>query len=151
MAGKSRRQTIAKSGTSQAIGFDRRSTDEAAEVCSEWLNRHEEHERLIRQWQRLETHLIREHDLFNLGKRDRASLSGASELDAINARLIALYAQNQKLLVALPALVATTIDGVASKLSVALANVPPDECRATHQLIKSVLRDLETVAQNFDE
>lgn len=151
MAGKSRRQTIAKSGTSQAIGFDRRSTDEAAEVCSEWLNRHEEHERLIRQWQRLETHLIREHDLFNLGKRDRASLSGASELDAINARLIALYAQNQKLLVALPALVATTIDGVASKLSVALANVPPDECRATHQLIKSVLRDLETVAQNFGE
>jgi hypothetical protein len=151
MSGRSRRQAIAKSGSSQAIGFDQRSTDEAAEVCSEWLNRHEEHERLIRQWQRLETHLIREHDLFNLSKRDRASLSGASELDAINARLIALYAQNQKLLVALPALAATTIDGVASKLSVALANVPPDESRATHQLIKSVLRDLEAVAQNFGE
>jgi len=151
MSGKSRRQAIAKSGSSQAIGFDQRPTDEAAEVCSEWLNRHEEHERLIRQWQRLETHLIREHDLFNLSKRDRASLSGASELDGINARLIALYAQNQKLLVALPALVATTIDGVASKLSVALANVPPDESRATHKLINSVLRDLEAVALNLGE
>jgi len=151
MSGKSHRQTTAKSGSSQAIGIDQRSTDEAAEVCSEWLNRHEEHERLIRQWQRLETHLIREHDLLNLSKQDRASLSEASELDAINARLVALYAQNQKLLVALPSLVATTINGVASKLSVALANLPPDENRATHQLIKSVLRDLQAVAPNFRE
>ncbi|KCZ61102.1 hypothetical protein [Hyphomonas chukchiensis] len=151
MSGKSRRQAIAKSGSSQAIGFNQRSTDEAAEACSEWLNRHEEHERLIRQWQRLETHLIREHDLFNLNRRDRASLPGASELDAINARIIALFTQNQKLLATIPSLVATTIDGVASKLSVALASVPPDESRATHKLVKSILRDLQAVAQNFGE
>lgn len=149
MSGKSRRRANGMSGSSRVFNFASEPADEAAAVCKEWLNRHAEHEKLIRRWQRLETRLIREHDLFNLSKRDRASLSGASELDAINARLVALYAQNQKLLSALPALAATTTNGVISKLSVALANVRPDESRGAHQLIKSVLRDFEAVEPVF--
>jgi len=145
MSGKSRRQAIAQRGRSQALDLDARPADEAAEICSEWLNRHAEHEKLIRRWQRLETRLIREHDLFKLNKRDRTSLSEACELDAINARLVALYEHNQQVLVALPAVAATTTDGVVSKLFVALANVDRYESRAAHQLIQSVLRDLETV------
>lgn len=147
MAGKSRRQAFAQRGHSQALDFDARAADEAAEICSGWLTRHAEHEKLIRRWQRLEARLIHEHDLFKLNKRDRASLSEARELDAINARLLVLYKQNQKALVALPAVAATTTDGVVSKLSVALANIDRYESKATHQLIQSVLRDLETVMQ----
>lgn len=149
MSGKLHRQANSKSGSLQAIDFGSQSADEAAEVCSQWLNQHAEHEKLIRQWQKLETRLIREHNLFNLSKRERASLSGAHELDALNARVVALYAQNQKLLVSLPALAAPSTDGVVSKLYVALANVRPDESRATHQLIKSALRDLEGAAPIF--
>jgi hypothetical protein len=149
MSGKLRRHANGASGSSRVFDFDSGPADEAAAVCTEWLTRHAEHEKLIRRWQRLETRLIHEHDLFNLSKRDRASLSGACELDAINARLVALYAQNQKLLGVLPALAATTKDGVVSKLSVALANVRSDESRAAHQLIKSVLRDFEAVEPVF--
>jgi hypothetical protein len=147
MSVKSRRQAIAQRRYSQAIDFDAQAVDEAAEICSEWLTRHAEHKQLIRRWQRLETRLIQEHNLFKLNKRDRASLSEACELDAINARLIVLHEQNQKALLALPAVAATTTEGIVSKLSVALANIDRYESKATHQLIQSVLRDLEMVMQ----
>ena len=151
MFSKSRHQTIANDSSSQSSDLGAPPTDEAHAVCSEWLIRHAEHEKLIRRWQRLETRLIRDYDLFKLSERERASLQEASELDAINARLVTLYAQNQKRLAALPKLAATTTDGVVSKLSVALAIIHPDESREAHLLIRSILRDLEIVVPNSNQ
>jgi len=148
MFNKSRHQKVASDTSSPSFGFGTPPTDEAHAICTEWLIRHAEHEKLIRQWQRLETRLIRDYDLFKLRERERASLREASELDAINTRLAALYAQNQKRLAALPKLAATTTEGVVSKLCVALAIIHPDESREAHLLIKSILRDLENVLPN---
>jgi hypothetical protein len=148
MFSKSRHQTIASDSSSLSSDFGAPPTDEAHALSSEWLIRHAEHEKLIRRWQRLEARLIRDYDLFKLSERERASLQEASDLDAINARLFTLHAQNQKRLAALPRLAATTTDGVVSKLSVALAIIQPEESREAHLLIKSILRDLEIVAQN---
>lgn len=121
--------------------------DPAVAACETWQACHAEHEGLTRRWQKLETHLVRQHNWFRLSRRQRAAIPEAAELDAIDDRLDVLHAQNQNLLLALPRIAATTAQGLALKLAVAAEHVPPEENREAHHLIKSALRDLRTIAR----
>jgi hypothetical protein len=124
--------------------------DEAFAAASLWLARHAEHEKLIRRWQRLETVLVRDHGWFELSPRARRELPEAVELDALNARIVDLYAQNQRRLARLRKLTSTTTRGLVSKLSVALATLQADDNREAHDLIRSILRDVERLRQTTE-
>lgn len=147
LRGPSRRQLVTGAAALPLLPVMQTAIDPAIAACETWLARREEHESLTRRWQRLETRLIREHNWFTLSRRERAALPEAAELDAIDDRLDDLHALNQDVLAALPAIAATTTQGLASKLAVAVAYVRPDENEEAHDLIRSVLRDLRTIAR----
>jgi len=151
MPNKSARRSIVSHASELVPGSGIDSADNAVSACAEWLARLDEQEKLARRWQKLESCLIRERQWFHLSERDQALLPEAAELDAFNCQLDELYALNQKLLTALPTIVATTTSGLACKLSVALALVHPDENKETHSLIRSILRDIETVVLTVRE
>lgn len=146
-AGLSRRQLVAGSAAISLLPHGQLEADPAAVACQVWLGRDAERKSLSRRWQKLETRLIREHGWFSLSRRERAALPEAAELDAIDDRLDVLHALNQDLLVTLPAITATTAQGLASKLAVATAQVPPEENKEAHDLIRSVLRDVLAIAR----
>lgn len=146
MSSKSPRKTVVSGPPVSLPVAGKTGPDNAVPACSEWLARHDEQETLAKHWQRLESHLIREHHWFELNKRERAFLPESAELDAIGDRLDELYALNKKLLSMLPLVAATTNHGLACKLTVALALVHPEENKDVHTLIKSVLCDFGNTA-----
>jgi hypothetical protein len=116
--------------------------DPSITACETWLARRAEYEGLTSRWQRLEDHLFRVYNWRRLTAQERAAIPEAAELNAIDDRLDELQALNGDLIAALPAISATTTQGLASKLAVAAAYVCKDENKEAHDLIQSVLRDL---------
>ena len=114
-------------------------------VCSRWLSRHSEQEQLTRRWQALETRLFRDHNWCALSEAERNSLPQAVEFEALNQKIGALHDLNREQLTTVKDLAATTVHGLVCKLSVALAIVLPDENEEAHDLLRSILRDIETV------
>ena len=125
--------------------------DKAAEVCTEWLNRHADERKLAERWRKLESFLIHEHDLFQLDEPDRADFIEAAPLDLISNRLDELYMLNKKLLGRISRSHATTTHGLVGKLHVALALVPTDENKEAHLLLQSILRDVEPSSLTFED
>ncbi len=121
--------------------------DEALEACSVWLARNAELEQLIGRWQRLETTLVRDESWFERSERQRRVHPKTSELGALDERIADLHTQNQALAAHIHKLVASSAKGLHSKLSVVLANVRADENKAAHDLIRSILRDLDMLSE----
>jgi hypothetical protein len=117
--------------------------DHASEICSEWLAQHAEHETLTRRWQELESHLIREHDWFRLSELERNVLPQAAELEAMEDRLRSLFESKMQLLSELLRNAATTAESITLKLMVATASVLPDENLEAHNLLRSILDDMQ--------
>lgn len=136
-------QLFTKHASSKFFDLSKSHPDKAARVCAEWLNRHTEQRELAERWYKLESFLIREHDIFQLSEQERADFVEAAPLDLISNRLNELYALNRKLLSKVSKSQATTTHGLSSKLLVALALVHPDENRDAHQLLQSILQDIE--------
>ena len=141
----SRRQLIAGSAAIANLSNIPIQSDRAINVCKSWLVLEAEHEALTRRWQKLDTYLIRERYWCDISRQQRAAVPEAMELEAIDQRLGALYDKRQALLTTLPALAATTVQGVALKLTVAAIVVPPDENESAHNLVVSILRDLQKI------
>lgn len=133
----------AKHASPLRSNFSRFHPDPAAKVCAEWLDRHSDQRKLAERWQKLETFLMREHNLFQRSEQELADYVEAAPLDVISDRLDALYALNKKLLGRISESEATTTHGLSSKLLVALALVHPDENKEVHLLLRSILRDIE--------
>ena len=119
-------------------------SDRAVTVCAEWLNRHADPRELAERWRKLESFLIREHNFFELSEHERAVFIEADPLDTISSHLDELYERNKKLLHKISIARATTIQGLSSKLRVALALVHPDENKDVCIILNSTLRDFES-------
>lgn len=151
MPSKLPRGTMLSSAPALLPSSGKPDTDDSISGCSEWLERQEEQEELVKKWQKIESHLIDEHRWFQLSDQECAILPEAAKLHAISERLDELYARNQRLLTKLSNGVATTPRGVACKLAVALALVHPDENKDAHRLIQSALRDAENISLKIRE
>ena len=139
----SRRKIIAGSVAVAIVKDLPARMDPSVDVCRAWLAREEEHEALIRRWQKLENYLIHDRDWLELSEHECAALPEVAELDAIDQRLDALHEKRQELLASLPKVSSTTPQGLALKLVVAAIIVMPDENEHAHNLIVGVLRDFE--------
>ena len=142
----SRRQIIAGSVAVAIVKDLPARMDPSVDVCRAWIAREEEHEALIRRWQKLENYLIHERNWLKLSEHECAALPEVAELDAIDQHLDTLHGKRQELLTALPNVPATTPQGLALKLTVAAIIVMPDENEKAHNLITSALHDLQTLA-----
>ena len=120
--------------------------DPSIDVCRAWLAHEEEHEALVKRWQKLENYLIHERSWLKLSEQECAVIPEVAELDAIDQRLDALHEKRQELLTSLPKVSSTTPQGLALKLVVAAIIVMPDENEQAHNLITSALQDLQTLA-----
>jgi hypothetical protein len=150
IAGPSRRAVLAGAAATPLLPIPQpaaasASSDEAAAACDAWLARHAEAERLSLRWQRLETYLAREHNLFELSEPERLRFPQAREMDDILDRLDVLGEENEALLRQLPTIVAATDLGIAGKLAVAALEECPDQNRPVHLLIASILRDFKAL------
>lgn len=143
MLKKSSLRLFAKQASSTFFDLSKSHPDKAAKACAEWLNRHADQRELAERWYKLESFLIREHDIFRLSEQERADFIEAAPLDLISNRLDELYALNKKLLGKISKSHTTTTHGLSSKLLVALALVHPDENNDVHLLLRSILNDLE--------
>jgi hypothetical protein len=142
----SRRQIIAGSVAVAIVKDLPAQTDPSVDVCRAWLACEEEHEALIRRWQKLENYLIHERSWLELSEQECAAIPEVAELESIDQRLDALHETRQKLLTSLPKVYSTTPQGLALKLAVAAIIVMPDENEEAHNLITSALHDLQTLA-----
>lgn len=122
--------------------------DTAIDACHAWQIYHAEQEELIKRWQALEAHLIRHHDWCRLSKRQRAAMPEATELDAIDDRLDEIHDQKQTLLAALRRSNATTPCGLAAKLTIAASIIHRQENPDVHDLMTSLLLDLQNLSGN---
>lgn len=120
-------------------------TDPAAEACEAWLARHAEHERLANRWQQIENYLFKEHDWSKLTRVQRNRFPETHEMDDLYDRMDVLHDENRKRLALLPTIVAATAAGIVGKLSVASAEVCPEENEDAHLLIVSILRDFRAL------
>tara|TARA_R110000803_G_scaffold72288_2_gene135907 strand:- start:914 stop:1414 length:501 start_codon:yes stop_codon:yes gene_type:complete len=134
---------IAKHASPLRSDFSKSRPDPAAKVCAEWLDRHSDQRKLAERWQKLESFLMREHNLFQLSEQELADYVEAAPLDVISDRLDELHALNKKLLGRISKSDAPTTHGLSSKLLVALALIHPDENKEVHLLLRSILRDIE--------
>tara|TARA_R110000787_G_scaffold74022_2_gene164742 strand:+ start:14266 stop:14775 length:510 start_codon:yes stop_codon:yes gene_type:complete len=141
----SRRQIIAGSVAVAIVKDLPARMDPSVDVCRAWIAREEEHEALIRRWQKLENYLIHERNWLKLSEQECAAIPEVAELDSIDQRLDALHEKRHELLTSLPKLSSTTPQGLALKLAVAAIIVMPDENEQAHNLITSALNDLQTL------
>ncbi|MGQ0534144.1 MAG: hypothetical protein ACT4OF_15855 [Caulobacteraceae bacterium] len=118
----------------------------AAEACDTWLARHAEHERLGRRWQAIESRLFKQHNWAKLTRAQRKRFPEKHEMDDLYDRMDALHAENRELLAVLPTVIATSPAGIMGKLTVAVAEVCPEENEEAHLLIASILRDFRAIA-----
>ncbi len=72
-------------------------------------------------------------------------MTEAAELKAMENRLEALSESKMRLLCELPGIASTTAEGVTLKLRVATASVLPDENPEAHNLLRSILEDLQAM------
>ena len=141
----SRRQIFAGSIAVAIVNDLSARMDPSVDVCRAWLAREEEHEALIRRWQKLENYLIHERSWLKLSEHECAAIPEVAELDAIDQRLDTLHGKRQELLTTLPSVPSTTQQGLALKLAIAAIIVMPDENEKAHNLITSALQDLHTL------
>jgi len=141
----SRRQIIAGSVAVAIVKDIPARMDPSVDFCRAWLAREEEHEALIRRWQKLENYLINDRGWLELSELECGALPEVAELDAIDQRLDALHEKRQELLTSLPKVSSTTPQGLALKLAVAAIIVMPDENEHAHNLITSALHDLQSL------
>lgn len=141
----SRRQLIAGSAAVAIVSDIPAYPDPAISACKTWLVLEAEHEALTRRWQKLDNYLIQERYWCDLSQNQCAPVPEAIELEAVDLRLDAMFEKRQKLLTNLPALPASTVQGVALKLAIAAIVVQPDENENAHNLVVSILRDLKKI------
>lgn len=115
--------------------------DQVAHACEAWLADYSERERLIRRWQKLETHLFKVHNWSKLSCEQRNQFTEKLEMDNLDGRIDALGDKNRGVLASLPTMFATSSRGICGKLAVAMIEVCPDENEEAHLLIASILRD----------
>ena len=141
----SRRLLLTSGAALPLLSHPRSAKDPATAIANGWLAVQADHEALTSRRQNLETYLFREYDWPRLSHRQRAAFRQAAELDAIDDRLDALNEEQDTLIAAVPAAVATTVHGLALKLAVAAAYIPPEHCSEGHNLIRSIQRDLRAI------
>lgn len=141
----SRRQLIAGSAAIAIVSDIPAHPDPAISACKSWLVLEAEHEALTRRWQELDNYLIQERYWCDLSQHQCANILEAIELEAVDLRLDAMFEKRQKLLANLPALPAATVQDVALKLAIAAIVVQPDENENAHNLVVSILRDLQKI------
>ena len=142
----SRRQLLAGSAAVALVSEIPAYPDPAISACKSWLVLEAEHEALTRRWQKLDAYLIHERYWCDISRRQCTVVPEATELDAIDRRLDAMFETRQELLSTLPELAAATVQGVALKLVIAAIVIPPDENENAHNLVVSILRDLKKIA-----
>ena len=145
MPNKLNRPSIRRDASLPPLTSDEK--DEALGACSVWLARNAQLEELMRRWQRLETALVRDPAWLEQSERRRRIDPKANELGALDERIAALHGQNQALASVLPKLVAGSGKGLLSKLAVVLIKVRAEENKAAHDLIRSIVRDLEKLIE----
>jgi len=145
MSNKRPREAVTSPAPAKGFGTGDGRSEKAAEICSEWLAHNAEQETLTRRWQELESHLIHRHDWFRLSQPERNAMPEAAELKAMEDHLEALCGSKMRLLCELPGIAATTAEGVTLKLRVAIASVFPDENLEAHNLLRSILEDLQAM------
>ncbi|MCA8891525.1 MAG: hypothetical protein KDA56_06835 [Hyphomonas sp.] len=143
MLSKATFQLLAKHSSSRMWNLKNSDTDAAVSVCAEWLSRHADQRKLLERWDKLEAFLMKEHNLFDLDERERGAFFEATPLDIIGNRIDELHALNKKSLHQVWKSEATTMQGLISKLLVALALAHPDENRDVHLLLCSILNDID--------
>lgn len=126
----------------QSTNSNANDFDEAVGACQEWLDRHAAQVRAITSWQRVESELIHEHGWFDLDGKEQSALPKAATLDAISSDADKLCEANQELLARLSEIKASSLHGIARKLSVVLEIIPPEQNYAAHTLMQSIIRDL---------
>lgn len=146
MPSKYPQQVVARGISKLQLSARKDLPDKAATICREWLARQGEQDELAKCWQRLEAHLILESNWLQLSDQEAADIPEAAPLDAISAQLDELCATNKKLLTRLPKVSATTKEGLAHKVLVALALIPPEENKVLHLLLHSILQDIGSVS-----
>lgn len=120
---------------------ERTQNDRAAAACETWLAQEAEQEQLIRQWQKIESHLFTAQNWAKLSLAEREKYSESEEMDRLDTRITKLSEENTILFSALPTISATSSRGICRKLAVAMIRVCPDENEEAHLLIGSILRD----------
>lgn len=117
------------------------SADPAINACEEWLARHAEHERLSREWQRIETRVYAELNWPKLTRRQQARHIEQQQLDELDDHMDVLHEQNKALFARLPSIVATTHLGICAKLAVVAVEHTPYENEEIYHLLTSILSD----------
>lgn len=120
---------------------ERAQDDRAATACETWLAQEAEQEKLIRRWQKIESHLFTTQNWAKLSAAEREEHPENEEMHRLNTRITTLSEQNTILFSALPTMTATSSRGICRKLAVAMIRVCPDENEEAHLLIGSILRD----------
>lgn len=109
--------------------------------CAEWITLDLKIGRLTLRWSQFETLMVREHRWFGLTETERRALPQAAEMNEIDDTLEALFHQRERMLERLSRLRADTLDGVASKLTVAARLLQCEEHPA-QPLVAGALREL---------
>lgn len=117
------------------------SADPAINACEEWLARNAEHERLSREWQRIETRVYAELGWPKLTRRERAKHVEKQQMDELYDRMDVLHEENKALFARLPSIVATTHLGICAKLVVVAVEHTPYENEEIYHLLTSILSD----------
>lgn len=128
-------------GGSAALSFVGLSADPAINACEAWLARNAEHDRLSREWQRIETRVYAELNWPKLTRRERARHPEKQQMDELYDRMDVLHAENQALFARLPSIVATTHLGICAKLAVVAVEHTPYENEEIYNLLTSILSD----------
>lgn len=115
--------------------------DPAAQAGHTWLARRDEHERLGKRWQQIESRLFKDHNWPRLTRAQRKRFAEKHEMDDLYDRMDALHVENDALLASMHALIATSHAGICGKLSVAAHALCRKNHPEAHELIASVLRD----------
>lgn len=110
-------------------------------LCAEWHSLDGEIGRLSCHWAKLEARLVREHGWVALSAAERHRVSDAREMLEVELQIKELLGQRDRSLEHLAQLEATSIAGVAGKLTVA-ERLLEDEAGAAYQLITDCVREI---------
>ena len=116
--------------------------DRTITVCEIWRAKNAEIDQLQQQWGEIEAWLGRHHSWYDLSEEERRLLPGAKALQAIDARMDRLTDQRDRLGASLASLPATNLTAIAAKLSVAAAQIGPEDHPQAHQLVVAATQEI---------
>ncbi len=136
MSSQKRKPTSALRGLDAGSG-----SDHLLGLCDEWLSLDGEIGRLSCHWAKLEARLVREHGWVALSTAERSQVSDAREMLEVELQMKELVGRRDRGLEHLAQLEATSIAGVAGKLTVA-ERLLQDEAGAAYRLIADCVREI---------